>query len=232
MGDRGPKWNQLHRFNPLFRLIELCHLHVAIFGGIAMAWEMLGAQQNIIRRVRVRAFDECRHILCDRLGIFAERTRIDDRVIRIVVDVRIGSEHPCDSERARLARRCRAEISYGFEIVCRPIRHHVGISRRLGNAHGSSAFKVRCEEERSACKPLQVIQEHGHLVWLSVNHMSVVNAIGDDHPPDVYILDPMQEPSIFGALRIQIIAIASNHDQLRDAVVQGQSPRHRQTSAG
>ena len=65
----------------------------------------LRGRQDEILLIGVRAFDERLHLRRHGLGVLAERTDVDDRVIRVVVDVRHRIVDPLHAQRARLARR-------------------------------------------------------------------------------------------------------------------------------
>ena len=87
------------------------NLHVAVLRGVAVSREMLGSDQNIIRRILMRAFDEGRYTFCHSMRIFAKGPGVDDGIIRIVVYVRIGSKHPMIPSARASSRRRRVRVA-------------------------------------------------------------------------------------------------------------------------
>ena len=110
--DSGAKGNQFQRFDSFFRLIQFGKLHVAIFRSVAMAGKVLGRNQDVGGRILMRSFNKRAHSFRNSLGIFTERTRIDDRVIGVVVHVRIRREDPTDSQSPGFARSGSAQLAH------------------------------------------------------------------------------------------------------------------------
>ena len=92
--NRPAKWCQFYLFDPFFRLIQTCQLHVAVFRRVAMTWEVFRRKQNVVGRIGVRSFNKRPYFVADRLWIFAERPDVDYRIIGVVVDIGVGAQTP------------------------------------------------------------------------------------------------------------------------------------------
>ena len=69
-------------------------IQMRIRSGIAVSWEMFRGGQNVRARHRVRARNECGNERRNVVRIFSVGSDIDDRVVRIVVDIGIRKEEP------------------------------------------------------------------------------------------------------------------------------------------
>ncbi len=94
-------------------------VEMRVRAGIAVAGEVLRrwrVRRSLQRRARRRR-PEFRYAF----RVFAERTRVDDGIIWIAVDVRIGRKNPRDSD--------------GFRLKGGDFAHGVGVFRIAGGGH-------------------------------------------------------------------------------------------------
>src|ERR1700722_20614756 len=89
-GNRGTERNQFDsfQFSPAPRNGR--ERKMRIHADISVAGKMFCARQAAIF---FNSADELRDVFGDALRIFAERTNIDDGIVGVVVDVRVGSEN-------------------------------------------------------------------------------------------------------------------------------------------
>src|ERR1019366_7900844 len=81
------------------------HVHVAVHRRVAVSRKVFHRGQRVVLLVAVRSFDEGLHFRRHGLGILPERPDIDDRIIRVIIDIGHGIENPMNPQRARLPRR-------------------------------------------------------------------------------------------------------------------------------
>src|ERR1700683_3808929 len=89
--------------------------------------------------------DELRDVLGNLLRVFAERTNIDDGIVRIVVYVGIGRENPADSGGTSFERGYFTDGVSGLWIV--GCGHGHGRRKRSAfvDAHGCARFEIRAD---------------------------------------------------------------------------------------
>src|SRR5439155_16122497 len=73
-------------------------INVRVCSRVAVARKMFGRRQSVIF---LHAANELVHKLRDALRIFAEGSRVDDRISRIVVHIRVRRIDPVNSDGAR-----------------------------------------------------------------------------------------------------------------------------------
>ena len=96
----------------------------------------------------LHAVDELRDELGDFLRIFAERARVDDGIVGIVVDVGIRRVNPVDADGARFER---GDFSHGvgiFGIACGGQRHRGRKRCAFVQTHRGAAFEIGADEQR------------------------------------------------------------------------------------
>ena len=185
-GDRRAEGNEFSAF-------EFCAVarnggqgEMRIDADVAVAGEMF------CRRERAIVFDaanELVHVRRDGCGVFAERANVDDRVVRIVVHVRIGRENPLHAGGPRFERREFAGRVGEFRIARRGNGHGGGKRRAFVEAHAGARFEVRADQQRNLRAALQFVGYYRSRVYLATLD-SERPAVGhDDEPADMIFFD-------------------------------------------
>ena len=131
---------------------------------IAVTGEMLGRYQHVIPPVGMRALDEGAYLGRNRFRVLAERADIDDRVVRIAIDVRDRIVDPLHAQRARLPCRHLAFEPRKLRIARRAEGHGVREHRYAFHPHGSAAFEIAAHHQRYPGQPLHAVQESGQCI--------------------------------------------------------------------
>ena len=127
-----------------------------------MSREMLGGRRHILA---MYALDVCLSKFSRDLRIAAEGTQTDDRVVRIIVDIRNRSEVRVDTDRAQLAADDLAGHDRILRIASSAQRHIARQSGAAGQPVDDTAFLVSADHQRDAVftkrlihgRPLQAI---------------------------------------------------------------------------
>src|SRR5437667_11419100 len=99
--NRRAKWNELDSLETLGRDIEHWQRTMRVDVRVAVTGKMFRRRHNMLA---LHSADERSDVAADVLRIFAETPRVDDRVIRIDVDVRDRRKDLSDTHRPRLPR--------------------------------------------------------------------------------------------------------------------------------
>src|SRR5947209_5791800 len=157
----------------------------------------------------MRTFYKGGHVVSDFLWILSKGTNIDDRVIRIVVDVRVRCKDPIDSECPGLLRGGPAELLRSREVMGRAVGHHVGKRWRFCDSGRGAALEIRRHQQRRLRKPLHMINEGRHFKRLRTDHISIANAPGNDESADPVAHNPLEESLELGIIGGRPVAVPS-----------------------
>ncbi len=148
---------------------------------------------------RTNSRDVFRHVL----RIFAERADVDDRVVGIVVDVRIRREDPVHAGGARFERGVFAG-GVGELRIARGADGHGGRERRaFVEAHPGAGLEIRADQQRNFRAALKFVRHHGGRIDLAALD-SERPAIGDDdQAADVIVLD-LCSISLYSGLSVEL----------------------------
>ena len=131
--DRLLEGRQLDRLQVCHVAVDARHAQVRIGGRIAVAGKVFRRRKHA---AFMRALDVGRHHLPHRLRIFAERTRVYDRVDGIGIHVGHREEIPVDADGARFLCRDSAEILSVVEFAGSAESHRVRKNRRAIEPYG------------------------------------------------------------------------------------------------
>ena len=190
--------------------VQFRQSHMGVLSRVAVTWKVLRTEKNIVCRVRVSPFDEGRDVGGDCLRIFAEGARVDDGIVGIVVDVRIGREGPVNTKSARLAGGGCAE-SFASRARSRAAPNAIRYGKRAVSATRIEAPRSKSEptSNGSLATPLHVVDKDSHFKGLRKDHVAVPNVPGHDESADVGLFDPVSEPLV-----LSIVALAGSHRSL------------------
>src|SRR6202041_2815202 len=179
-GNRGAERNQFDSFQFFPAPRNGGRREMRVDTDISVAGEMFCARQAAIF---FNAADELRNVLGDALRIFAERTNIDDGIVGVVVDVRVGSENPAHAGCARLKSGYFADGVSSFRIVGCGDGHRRGKRSAFVDAHSCAGFKIRTDEQRSLRMFLQFVGERGSWINLAAFDTQRAALSAEDESP-------------------------------------------------
>ena len=146
------------------------------------------------------AVDELGNILSDALRIFAKGANIDNRIVGIVVHVRIGRENPTHACGLRFESSHFADRVSGFGIVGRAHGHRGRERRTFVDSHCCSGFKIPADEQRSFRVLLQFVGEYCGGINLAALDAERAALRAQDKTADVIFFHLMQQLFVVGAL--------------------------------
>ncbi len=139
-GDAAPERRQFHRVETLARMRNDRQAEMRIDVGIAVPGKMLQ------RREHAGVLEAARKTRDHRAGlgrIFAERSNVDHRIARVVVDVGDRRKVDVHAERARFRADHLAGVIGELRIAGGAKRHRARELGRAGDAHLHAPFEVR-----------------------------------------------------------------------------------------
>ena len=173
------------------------------------------------RAIVLHAANELTHIFGDPGGILAERADVDDRIVRIIVDVRVGRENPLDAGSARFERRVFPGFVGKFRIAGGGNGHGGGERSAFVDAHASASFEIGADDQRNLCAALQFVGDYGGGIDLAALEAQRPAIGDDDEPADMIVLDLMQHFLVFGAFGGIEDAEERDHQHLPELLAQG-----------
>ena len=144
--------------------VDAGHAEMRIGGGVPVAGKMFDGGEHA---AFMRALDVGCDQIADLRGIFSKRTRVDDGIDGVRVDVGIGKEIPVNTDGAGLFGSDASEGFGVFEFAVATEGHGVRKNGGTHQAHGDAAFEIRREEKRELRLALQAIEQFGGFVRLA-----------------------------------------------------------------
>jgi hypothetical protein len=180
---------------------------------IAVTGKMFGGRE---RAMVLHAAHEFRDKVGYAMRIFAERADVDDRVVGIVVEVRIGRENPIDAGGARLERGDPAGLIRKFGIARRTDRHRRRERRAFVDSHARAGFKVSTDEQRNTREALKLVNKDRGGEELAADNTEWAARGGDDDAADVVALHLGKDFFSVGGVGRRKPADALDHEHLAE----------------
>ena len=155
-GEAGPERDQFDPLESLARVIDDGQPEVGIDVRVAVAREMLDRGEHA---AGPQPFDVRARERADPRRVLTERTNVDDRIARVVVDVDDRREVDVHAHRPGLGGRDAARLERKPRIARRTERHHV---RKAGGAlqpESGACLEIGRYEERLGSGRLQAVDQ-------------------------------------------------------------------------
>ena len=200
-----------HEFNvlqPLLAHIDYRQVDVRIGCRAAVPRKMFCRGK---RARGLRAFDKRAHKCSNCLWVLAVRANINNRIVRIVVDVSDGRVEPVDAGSARLACGVAALQPRVLRFARRGHSHVRRPPRRIIEPHPRSHLQISGDQQRNFRHLLQAIGEHGRRPDL---------AAGEDQAADFIVHDLAAELLVLFALAVQKDGLGAHRYHLPDLLIE------------
>ena len=144
--NRGAERRQLERLKPLAARADHRQIEMRVRRRISVTRKMLGRGQ---RAIFLHAAHKLRHEFRHASRVFTERARVDDRIARIVVDVRDGRVNPIHSRGARFESGDFAHRVGVLRSAARGNRHLRRKRCAFVEPHRGPALEIGGDEQRN-----------------------------------------------------------------------------------
>src|SRR6266851_6317554 len=134
--------------------------------GVAVAWEVFGGREAA---VFLHAANELTHKFGDALRVFAEGPRVDDRISRIIVYIRVRRIDPMNSHGARLESGDLAHGVSVFKVPAGGERHRRWKGGAFVQPHGRAALEIRANQQRQFGLGLELVVQHRRGISLTLH---------------------------------------------------------------
>ena len=132
--------NEFERIEPRFGQIDDRKAAMRIDICIAMAGEMLGCCDDLLR---LNAFGKSGSKTSDVVRIFAEAADVDNGISGVIINVQHRCVHVADSDRLCFTARYNAHATSEFRITGRSDGHCPGEVGRVLEAHSDASFGIQ-----------------------------------------------------------------------------------------
>ena len=232
--DRGPERRQLHLIEARARMLDDGETQMRVGRGVAMSRKVFRGRRHpaIVHAADIGA----RHVRHER-DVLPERSDVDDRIARVVVDVDNRIEVDGDAEGAALLGGDPAGAIRQLRVARRRDGHRARQPCRAVHDVADAAFEVRSRQERHIGQLLQPVQQRGGRVWITFSRRAAV-AVGwiqhqrgkrlarpeHVHAADLEIADEMTELLEGVAAGARKRRIERRNEQLPGLLVEGHLP--------
>ena len=162
----------------------------------------------------VRSLDVGRHQIADLLGIFSERSRVDDGIGGIRVHVGIRKEIPVHADGSRFLRRNASEVLRVFELAVGAEGHGVRKVRAPHQPRRNPALKIRRKQQRQLRVLLQPVQQFGRLVRLAAQQERAIHVHRHGKRTHVILLHVLAQLQVLRTLHVEKAGAAPDHEDL------------------
>jgi hypothetical protein len=195
-GDAGAEGDQFDAVEPLAVHVEPGHAGVRIYSRVAVAGKVFEGDEDGVGGVASGAFDVGLDMLGYKLGVLAVGADVDDRILRIVVDIGIGGVDPVDAERPCFAGGGSSEFAGELRAAGGGEGHRVGVLDGPGDPHGGAALKVAADQQRDAGELLHPVDKRDDLEGLGVDGAGAGHPVVDDDAADAIGLHGLEEGAV------------------------------------
>ena len=149
----------------------------------------------------MRPFDESTDMRGNFLRPFAKRAGIDDRVVRIIIDIGRGRKDPMDAKRASFTRRRVTFHPRRLQVIGCAISHRVRELSRICHSHACATLEVAADKaqnglvvelavsvQRNCAGRTELIVEHGQTIVLNMNEGNAPRDESKQNEPAVYLV--------------------------------------------
>src|SRR5208283_1011092 len=178
-----------------------------------MPWKMFCRCEH---RALMRALDVSGYVIPDLLRILAKRTRVDNWVRRIGIDVRIRKEIPLHANRAGLKRSNASELLGVFGLAGCAERHGMRKNRSSVEPHRNSALKISCNNQGQLRILLQPIQQLRCFIRLVLEEERTVGRNRHPERPNVILAYVVAELKPHRIGFVHELHFHPDHEQLPD----------------
>ena len=180
---------------------------------------------------RLHSLDVRRSEPADERRVLAKRSRVDDRIARVVVDVDDGGEVDVHADRPRLLSGDTARLARQPLVARRPERHQPREGGRPRDAEADAPLEVRGVEEGHLRDRLQAVEDgcRGHR--LAERHRAVgrvqqharrqLGRAEHVEAPDVVLVHGLHERVVPFGIGAQETGLEGGDDHLPDLLFQG-----------
>lgn len=220
-GNPDAKGRQLDLIQPLARMLDRGQTGVRVDVGIAVAGKVLegryhaalGESANVRRRETP-----------DRLRRLAERTRVDDGIARVVVDVDDRRKVDMDADGARFETGDAPRLEREPVVAGGAERHRPRKRGGTGDAESDASLEVGGVQQRQCRRRLQPIEERRGLERLAEDHRAVRRIEQDarrglraEHvkAADVELTRQVGQILVYRAVRAHERGLERRHEQRR-----------------
>src|SRR5271166_1403510 len=176
-----------------------------------MPRKMLDSGQHA---VLVRALDVGGYHISDELGILAERTRVDDGVGWVRVDVGIGKPVPVNADGARLLRSNASGLSRKFHVPGGAKRHRMWKIGSFVEAKGEPALEISSENQWKLGVLLQLVGDHGGFERLVLVKQALFELDGQPETANVILVHGVADLDVFRAVHVHEPRLRPDNEHL------------------
>src|SRR5215471_2955298 len=212
--DRGPERDELDLLQPLPRNLEHRERPVGVYACVAVPRKMLHGRDDA---ARLDASNERRDVPGHLLRVLAEAPDIDDRVVRVDVDVGDGRVDLVETDRPRLLAEDLSLPARQLRVARGGDRHRPGPVGRVGKTHPDSGLEVRADEQRHPRGLLQPAGQEGAL--------EDVRPRGPVDPAHVVLTDLAKELQVLRGPLVHERARRDTDEELPDLLVEAHRGR-------
>ena len=170
----------------------------------------------------MRSLDVGGNQIADLFGIFSKRSRVDDGIRRVRIDIGIGKEIPMYANGARFFRSNAAKVFRVFQFAIPAKRHGMGKDGGSHQSHGHATLKIRGKQKRKLRIALHTIQQLGSFVGLTTQQIRPIDMHCHREGADVILLYRFLQLQILRILLVEKTGAAPDHEYLAHLLFQGQ----------
>ena len=142
-----------------------------------------------------------RNVLRNARRIFSKRSRIDDRIVRIVVHVRVGRVNPLDANGARFQRGDLSHRVRVLHVSARRKRHRRRKRSPFIEPHRCAALEIGRDQQRQFRFRLQLVRQHRGWIRLALHDSQRRSVRHVDEAAHVQFFDVVHHLLICGRVR-------------------------------
>ena len=220
--NRGAERRQLERLKPLAARADHRQIEMRVRRRISVTRKMLGRGQ---RAIFLHAAHKLRHEFRHASRVFTERARVDDRIARIVVDVRDGRVNPIHSRGAGFESGDFAHRVGVLRSAARGNRHLRRKRCAFVEPHRGPALEIGGDEQRNLRFRLQLVREHRRRVSLALHHAQGRALRDHNEAADAQIVDVVLELGKRRMVARDQAAMIGREKELTDHLLIGHFPQ-------
>ena len=233
-GDAGPERRQLDGIEARAGMRNDRQPEMRVDIGVAVPRKMLerGEHAGVLH-----APHPAGHHGAHASGILAERSDVDHRVARVVVDVGHGAEVHVHAHGPALGAGDLPRFVGQPRIAGRAERHGPRELRRARNAHPRAPLEIGRGQERKRRHRLQPVEQRGQLHRLPEDDGRVrrvehhlrhrLSAAEGDHAADVRLVNQLHQRVVRRRITTEVGGVERGEDHLPDQLLEGQLPERR-----